>query len=130
VLCLVCAFRYLKLHDDIDVDALEIEPKLLKNIALSFVLDTFETICDVSKALTSALKGIYRTVAAVLDSSNVKMLQQKNRAVVLVPSMAEELHEKQIYPRALEPQDVFAHSQTRNRSGRSHYNTAKIHNSK
>jgi len=45
--------RMAKLHDDIDVDTLVIELKLLKNISSSFVPDTFEieTVRDVGKAL-------------------------------------------------------------------------------
>jgi len=46
------------LHDDIDVDGLVIELKLLKNLSTSFVLCTFETVRDVSKALTPALRRI------------------------------------------------------------------------
>jgi len=49
---LVFAFRYLKLHDDIDVDALVTELKLLKKISPRFLPDTFETVRDVSDALT------------------------------------------------------------------------------
>ena len=60
MLCLVFAFRYLKLHDDIVVDATATELKLLKNISSPFVPDTFETVRDVSKALTPALRAIYR----------------------------------------------------------------------
>jgi len=48
-------------HDDIDIDALVTELKPLKNISSSFVPDTFETVRDVSKALTPALRhGIGR----------------------------------------------------------------------
>ena len=43
MLCLVSAFYYLEVHDDIDVDALITEIKPLKNISSSFVPDTFET---------------------------------------------------------------------------------------
>ena len=52
-----------ELHDDIDIDALVTELKLLKNISSSFVPDTFETVLDVSRSLTSALRGIYRSTA-------------------------------------------------------------------
>jgi len=52
MLSLVFAFWYLKVHDDIDVDALVTELKPLKNIPSSFVPDTLETVRDVSKALT------------------------------------------------------------------------------
>ena len=39
------------LHDDIDVDALVTELKLLKNISSSSVSNTFQTVRDVGKAL-------------------------------------------------------------------------------
>jgi len=54
------------LHDDIDVDGLVIELKLLKNVSTSFVLCTFEAVRDVSKALTPALRRIYRSTARQL----------------------------------------------------------------
>ena len=52
-----------KLHDNVYVDAFATELKLLKNISSSFVPDAFETVRDVSKALTPALRGIYRSTA-------------------------------------------------------------------
>jgi len=55
-----------KLHDDIYVDAPVTELKLLKNMTLSFVLDTFETVRDVRKAFTPALREIYRSTAQLL----------------------------------------------------------------
>ena len=55
MLCLVFAFWYLKVHDDIDIDELVTKLKPLKNIS-SFVPDTFETVRDVGKALTLALR--------------------------------------------------------------------------
>jgi len=60
MLCLVFAFWYLKVHHDIDVDALVTELKPLKTISSSFVPDTFETARDVSKALTPALRHGHR----------------------------------------------------------------------
>jgi len=39
------------LDDNIDVDALANELKLLKNISSSFVFDTFQSVGDVGKAL-------------------------------------------------------------------------------
>jgi len=66
MICLAFAFWYLKLHDDIDVVALVAELKLLENISLLFVPDTFEIARDVSKALTSAVMGICRTAARLL----------------------------------------------------------------
>jgi len=55
MLYLVFAFWYLKVHDDVDIDTLVTELKPLKSISSSFVPDTFETVRDVSKALTPAL---------------------------------------------------------------------------
>jgi len=55
-----------KLYDDIDVDVLVTELKLLKNISSSFVPDIFENVRDVSKALNPALRGIYRSTARLL----------------------------------------------------------------
>jgi len=52
MLCLVFTFRYLKVHDDIDVDALVTELQSLKNISSSFISDAFETVRDVSKPVT------------------------------------------------------------------------------
>jgi len=63
VFYLAFAFRYLKLHNDIDVAALVNELKLLKNILSSFAPDTFKIVRDVSKALIPALSGIYRSTA-------------------------------------------------------------------
>jgi len=60
MLCLVFALYYLKVHDDIDIDALVTELKPLKNISSSFVPDTCETARDVSKALTPALRLGFR----------------------------------------------------------------------
>jgi len=60
MLCLVLAFWYLKVHDDIDVNALVTELKPLKNISSFFVSDTFETVHDISKALTLALTHGHR----------------------------------------------------------------------
>ena len=60
VLCLVFAFWYAKVRDDMDVDALVIEIKQLKNISSSFAPDTFETVRDVSKALTPTLTHGHR----------------------------------------------------------------------
>ena len=60
MLCLVFAFWYLKVHDDIDVNALVAEIKPLKNVSSSFVRDTFETVRDVNKALTPALTHGHR----------------------------------------------------------------------
>ena len=74
----VFAFRYLKLHDDIDVDALVTELKPLKYISSSFVPDNVETVCDVSTALTSALKGIYRSTARLYLTESMSMLQQSD----------------------------------------------------
>jgi len=74
--CPAFAFRYLKLHDSIDVDAFVTELTLLKNISSSFVPYTFETARVVSKALTPVLSGIYKkcwmTVTVVLGSTNDK----------------------------------------------------------
>ena len=50
------------MHDDIDVDALATELKPFKNISSSFVPDTFETVRDVSKALTPAPRHGHRKV--------------------------------------------------------------------
>jgi len=47
-----------------------------------------------------------------------------------VPSTAEKLVDKQTKPKALEPQAVFTHSQTVNRSGGSHGTSARIHSRK
>jgi len=44
MLCLVFVFWYLKVHDDTDGDAFVTEPKPLKNISMSFVPDTIETV--------------------------------------------------------------------------------------
>jgi len=47
-----------KLHDDIDIDALVTELKLLKNISSSFAPDTFETArhaCTTQKAQRAKL---------------------------------------------------------------------------
>ena len=60
VLCLVFAFWYVKVCDDMDVDALVIELKPLKDISLSFAPDTFETVRDVSKAITPTLTHGHR----------------------------------------------------------------------
>jgi len=60
MLCLVFVFWYVKVRDDMDVDAFVTELKPLKNISSSFTPDTFETVRDVSKALTSALTHGYR----------------------------------------------------------------------
>jgi len=50
--------------DKIDADVLVTELKLLKNLSPSFVPDdTFETVRDVSKALSLALREIYRSTA-------------------------------------------------------------------
>jgi len=43
---------YVKVCDDMDVDALVTVLKPLKNISSSFVPDTIETVRDVSKALS------------------------------------------------------------------------------
>jgi len=53
-----------------------------------------------------------------------------SRAVIFVPSTAENLVDKQTKPKALEPQNVFTHSQTVNRSGWSHGSSARIHSRK
>jgi len=60
MLCLVFAFWYLKVHDDINADSLVSELKPLKNMSSSFVPDTFETVRDISKALTPALRHGHR----------------------------------------------------------------------
>jgi len=63
--CCKCFFVFallcLNLHDDIDVDDFVTELTLLKNISPSFVPYTFETVRGVSKALTPALRKIYRS---------------------------------------------------------------------
>jgi len=48
------------MRDDIDVDALVIELKPLKNISSSFAPDTSETVRGVSKALAPALTHGHR----------------------------------------------------------------------
>jgi len=60
MLCLVFAFWYLKVHDDIDADALETELRPLRKISSSFVPDTFETVRDVTKTLNPVLTHGHR----------------------------------------------------------------------
>jgi len=61
------AFRYLKLNDDIYVGAFVIELTcLLEDISSYFVPNTFETVRDVSKALTPAQRRIYRSAARLI----------------------------------------------------------------
>jgi len=49
-------------HDDIDVDTLVTELTPLKNIPSSFVPDTFETVRDVSKAVTPDLSHEHQKI--------------------------------------------------------------------
>jgi len=94
-----------KFHDD----ALVTELKLLRNISSPFVSDTFESALDVSRALISALRGIYRRSARLLrlylfESMSVKCW---SRAIVFVPSTAEELVDKQTYQEHLNHRTLF-----------------------
>ena len=82
-----------KLHND----ALVTELNLLKNISSRFVSDTFETVRDVSKALTPAVKRIHGSIARLLRLHlTVRMSNTTvERAAVFVPSTAEEQFDKQ-----------------------------------
>jgi len=64
MLCLVFAFWYIKLRDDMDVDALVTELKPLKDRSSSFSPDNFETVRNVSKALTPDLMQGFPTWGA------------------------------------------------------------------
>jgi len=60
MLCLVFAFWYRQVLDNTDDDAFVTELKPFKKKSSSFVPDTIETVRDVSKALTPALRHWHR----------------------------------------------------------------------